>query len=254
MAYPIPSSDHRLHSGSGIVHCIISTVEDVAPEPNEPPPLFHQVKLTISSRIHLIRHYCLSDVVTGDRLLYPPETFRFESDLFKDNKEVVSLLLSYILKSNDLFDDYSDLDQIVNDIMGRGLEFSESLTSVAADKEPEVLHLVAELDEIVEERIDYESEWDLSLERAVEESELELEACNYGMVPAEEASVKEMLKKVDKAESGDCMICLEEFKAEISDALEMPCSHAFHGGCIQTWLKQSHYCPVCRFEMPIVMN
>ncbi|OMP14240.1 Zinc finger, RING-type [Corchorus olitorius] len=74
------------------------------------------------------------------------------------------------------------------------------------------------------------------------------------MVPAEEESVKKMLKKVVNAESGDCMICLEEFEAEISDALEMPCSHAFHGGCIQTWLKQSHYCPVCRFEMPTLMN
>ncbi|EOY02003.1 Uncharacterized protein TCM_011767 [Theobroma cacao] len=84
------------------------------------------------------------------------------------------------------------------------------------------------------------------------------------MVPAKESSVKKMLKRVS-VEDGDCdgenikkrrviadecVICLEELKVG-SDASQMPCSHTFHGDCIEKWLKQSHYCPICRFEMPI---
>ncbi|MBA0762273.1 hypothetical protein Gotri_011912 [Gossypium trilobum] len=67
-----------------------------------------------------------------------------------------------------------------------------------------------------------------------------------------ESSIKEMIEKV-KVEAGDeekCMICLEEVEVGF-EASQMPCSHVFHDDCIKKWLKQSHYCPICRFEMPI---
>ncbi|KAK9001867.1 hypothetical protein V6N11_024565 [Hibiscus sabdariffa] len=78
----------------------------------------------------------------------------------------------------------------------------------------------------------------------------EMESSDYGMVPAQESSVREMVARV-RVEEGDedCTICLEGFGAG-SYAARMPCSHIFHGECIQEWLKQSHYCPLCRFEMP----
>ena len=89
------------------------------------------------------------------------------------------------------------------------------------------------------------------------------------MVPATELSIEKMLKKVrvvvvgaDEEDDDDeekekylvreeetCMVCLEEYGAG-SCASRMPCSHVFHDECIITWLRQSHYCPLCRFEMP----
>ncbi|KAB2068661.1 hypothetical protein ES319_A08G046900v1 [Gossypium barbadense] len=63
--------------------------------------------------------------------------------------------------------------------------------------------------------------------------------------------VKEMVRmvRVEDGEEEDCMICLEELEVGFY-ASRMPCSHTFHGDCIEKWLKQSHYCPLCRFEMP----
>ncbi|KAK1552873.1 hypothetical protein Q3G72_024779 [Acer saccharum] len=108
------------------------------------------------------------------------------------------------------------------------------------------------------------------MHRALRESMVEFERRNYGMVPASASSLKNMLKRVRVAaadidaeeeserkrrrvkissSSENCSICLEELEAG-SYGTSMPCSHMFHGGCIVKWLKQSHYCPVCRYEMP----
>ncbi|KAK8572169.1 hypothetical protein V6N13_047782 [Hibiscus sabdariffa] len=78
----------------------------------------------------------------------------------------------------------------------------------------------------------------------------EMESSDYGMVPALESSIREMVATV-RVDDGDdnCTICLEGFEGG-TYAARMPCSHIFHGECIEEWLKQSHYCPVCRFEMP----
>ncbi|KAL4310706.1 hypothetical protein GQ457_01G029440 [Hibiscus cannabinus] len=73
----------------------------------------------------------------------------------------------------------------------------------------------------------------------------EFENNHYGMVRATESSVKNMVK----VEDGDCMVCLEELRVGF-EASQMPCSHIFHAHCIRRWLNQSHYCPICRFQMP----
>ncbi|TYH90952.1 hypothetical protein ES332_A13G084300v1 [Gossypium tomentosum] len=87
--------------------------------------------------------------------------------------------------------------------------------------------------------------------RALAESESEFENVNYGMVPAKESLVKEMLKtvRIEAGDEEDCMICLEELEVGF-DAFRMPCCHTFHGDCIEKWLRPGHYCPICRFEMP----
>ncbi|XP_050278353.1 uncharacterized protein LOC126719897 [Quercus robur] len=99
--------------------------------------------------------------------------------------------------------------------------------------------------------------------RALRESAMEFERRRYGMVPARKSALKGMLKRVRVEdcvkgseakrrcvrERETCTICLEEFEAG-SEALCMPCTHIFHAGCIVKWLNESHYCPVCRFEVP----
>ncbi|MBA0720931.1 hypothetical protein Golax_008526 [Gossypium laxum] len=47
----------------------------------------------------------------------------------------------------------------------------------------------------------------------------------------------------------ECAICLNEF-SEGDEVASMPCTHVFHDGCIVKWLKTSHLCPLCRFQMP----
>ncbi|KAK8615011.1 hypothetical protein V6N13_068797 [Hibiscus sabdariffa] len=94
---------------------------------------------------------------------------------------------------------------------------------------------------------------DTLLTRALTESasaSSEFERNNYGMVAAREASIEEMVKRVE-IEAGDktCVICLNELEVGF-EAARMPCSHDFHDDCIKKWLRQSHYCPICRFEMP----
>ncbi|WJZ81045.1 hypothetical protein VitviT2T_000907 [Vitis vinifera] len=76
----------------------------------------------------------------------------------------------------------------------------------------------------------------------------ENEGRGKGMIPATDISIK-ALKTETILEGESCMICLEELSGG-SEVTVMPCSHVFHGSCIIRWLKQSHVCPICRFEMP----
>ncbi|KAL4273070.1 hypothetical protein GQ457_13G029400 [Hibiscus cannabinus] len=76
------------------------------------------------------------------------------------------------------------------------------------------------------------------------------------LVPAAKESIQ-ALKKVKLAEDyGDnggveCMICMEKLvQSEREVVTSMPCSHLFHGECIERWLSTSHLCPLCRFPMP----
>ncbi|KZV38819.1 hypothetical protein F511_21821 [Dorcoceras hygrometricum] len=76
-----------------------------------------------------------------------------------------------------------------------------------------------------------------------------MEGPDLRMVPATVSSIESLNITTAKAEQ-NCSICLEDFDLGCQ-VVSMPCSHVFHEECIKTWLRRSHYCPLCRFEMPI---
>jgi len=51
------------------------------------------------------------------------------------------------------------------------------------------------------------------------------------------------------ADGGQCHICLQDF-ADGDKLRALPCNHAFHVECVDTWLKQKNNCPTCRAELP----
>ncbi|KAK8480889.1 hypothetical protein V6N13_004296 [Hibiscus sabdariffa] len=133
-------------------------------------------------------------------------------------------------------------DAIIQAIIEFALE--ASLTRVDAG---ETLCLSCMIRAVLTETGNNQDTW---LTRALAESASEFERDSYGMVAATEASIEEMLERVEvEARDETCMICLNELEVGF-EAARMPCSHGFHGDCIEKWLRQSHYCPICRFEMP----
>ncbi|KAI7818107.1 hypothetical protein BC939DRAFT_464016 [Gamsiella multidivaricata] len=53
---------------------------------------------------------------------------------------------------------------------------------------------------------------------------------------------------MEEASDENCSICLQVY--ELSDQLRpLPCRHAFHVECIDTWLKSNAQCPICRQEV-----
>ncbi|KAI9126710.1 hypothetical protein K1719_002306 [Acacia pycnantha] len=55
----------------------------------------------------------------------------------------------------------------------------------------------------------------------------------------------------DEGLSDNCSICLKDLRV---DAVQMPCSHFFHGNCIVNWLLKKSNCPLCRFEIASSQN
>jgi len=59
-----------------------------------------------------------------------------------------------------------------------------------------------------------------------------------------------MAKKAAECDVVECCICLEELDADIT-VVQLPCKHAFHQGCAETWLTRCPTfsyakCPMCR--------
>ncbi|XP_060184685.1 uncharacterized protein LOC132614290 [Lycium barbarum] len=77
---------------------------------------------------------------------------------------------------------------------------------------------------------------------------------NVGMVPASKTSIMQLPERMeideDQCLNDDCPICYAQLGKEGERIVCMPCSHMFHGDCITTWLDRSHYCPICRYDMP----
>ncbi|KAK6242787.1 zinc finger protein [Theobroma cacao] len=234
------------------------------PEIFYPTPPFVQIELNIALQFGFRRHYCLTDQfvdLDDEGMLLSQETIRFDLRALKNCDRIYQILGPMLVRLR-LNPNARPCRAIIKDIIRQGVSIGTS----ESNRGRQVLPLQAVLWGTFVEHVNEEEEDEVLIERALEESASEFESSNYNMVPAKESSVKKMLKSVrveavecdqkveEKIKKGrldaeNCVICLEELKVG-SDASRMPCSHIFHGDCIEKWLKQSHYCPVCRFEMP----
>lgn len=72
-------------------------------------------------------------------------------------------------------------------------------------------------------------------------------------IPASAESIEALVAESFKAavDVEECVVCLEKMSPGVSIVILLPCSHIFHSECIVAWLRNSHVCPLCRFEMPI---
>ncbi|KAE8727386.1 hypothetical protein F3Y22_tig00005465pilonHSYRG00151 [Hibiscus syriacus] len=113
---------------------------------------------------------------------------------------------------------------------------------------------------------------EVDLDDLIESDELvdESLASSVNFTPASTSSIKELkrvkyrddddedyipLKKrrklsQDSSSRKECVICLDEFSDQ-DEVTSMPCDHVYHYDCIVEWLKTSHLCPMCRYQMPI---
>ena len=49
-------------------------------------------------------------------------------------------------------------------------------------------------------------------------------------------------------EDKQCVICMTDY-IENESLTGLPCCHYFHESCINTWLKESRLCPICRLDI-----
>ncbi|KAK8474334.1 hypothetical protein V6N13_068449 [Hibiscus sabdariffa] len=196
-----------------------------------------QVELTLNFTL-LLR--CLDSVPLLSFPFTAQETLTFDLLLLHQRNQVHQVLAPVFTT---LGINSSYYDTMVDTIIRRGLEIAEWMFELGLNFK--VLYLASVIHATVEVSA---ARLEFIMSRVLAGSEME--SSDYGMVPAQESSVREMVATVWVEEGDeDCTICLEGFEAG-SYAARMPCSHIFHAECIQEWLKHSHYCPLCRFEMP----
>ncbi|XP_002511528.2 receptor homology region, transmembrane domain- and RING domain-containing protein 3 [Ricinus communis] len=96
---------------------------------------------------------------------------------------------------------------------------------------------------------------EVEYERYLEEvgnPEMESMEIEARLIPAAESSIRALKRMVfdDLENLRECTICMEQIEAGM-EAIQMPCSHFYHPDCIVSWLRNGHFCPLCRYEMPV---
>ncbi|KAJ7943511.1 E3 ubiquitin-protein ligase RING1-like [Quillaja saponaria] len=191
-----------------------------------------------------IEEYCLS------------KSFDFSTfKCYDSSSRLLTKMLSQLGVVNPEFQWHQE---IIKKVIDFGLEIGNKVSNMGK----KILPVFVNLDLLVFHVTDERS----LIESALLESRLEYEVReSNGMVPASKSAVEALVKRVRVVKDGkkrsqrvpceervntDCTICLEEIGKGSSFAARMPCSHVFHEDCILRWLNESHYCPVCRFEIP----
>ncbi|KAF8650521.1 hypothetical protein HU200_063893 [Digitaria exilis] len=76
------------------------------------------------------------------------------------------------------------------------------------------------------------------------------DAAGGGLSPGELAALPcHDFVKAAAAVGGDCAVCLEAFEPGDRCRRLPRCEHSFHAECVDSWLRKSSACPVCRADV-----
>uniref|UniRef100_A0A0D9VKK4 RING-type domain-containing protein n=1 Tax=Leersia perrieri TaxID=77586 RepID=A0A0D9VKK4_9ORYZ len=72
-----------------------------------------------------------------------------------------------------------------------------------------------------------------------------------GQIAEERAEVSELPchDVKEDAGAGECAVCLEAFRPGDRRRVLPGCEHGFHAQCVDSWLRKSRLCPICRAEV-----
>lgn len=187
------------------------------------------IPMDFSNESHPIIRNSSTDSISV-KLTHPQ--FSFEDEYFSTG---LAMLLSGYGVDDSLLDLYTER------IITAGRELIDRECEKAKRR---VIPLVVEIGK-VEYVMEDEERW------AEWESMEEFERRNGGRVRASEEAVKSLKRVVVEVgeEEMNCVVCLEEVEVG-KMGMVMPCEHVFHEDCILTWLKESHLCPLCRYQLP----
>ena len=61
------------------------------------------------------------------------------------------------------------------------------------------------------------------------------------------STVKEIKKN---SENNKCVICLSDFQIGEQEST-LPCLHFFHSNCIEKWISEKKWCPICKYDISL---
>ncbi|TMW83550.1 hypothetical protein EJD97_001383 [Solanum chilense] len=142
---------------------------------------------------------------------------------------------------------YEEIDHAISQLLMNKFQDQQHVIVEQTIRELQRIIITSEMSELcvdVVSQIDHYCDGKILL--ALEES-----SSLDGMISASESSIEllEPMEDDERNSNDECLVCLDELGEE-TDVLRLPCTHMFHDQCITKWLRNSHYCLLCHFEMP----
>ena len=87
------------------------------------------------------------------------------------------------------------------------------------------------------------------LRRVAEHAQEEGGGRGAGLTPEEVGELPcHEFEEEGAAGGGECAVCMEAFRAGDRCRVLPRCGHGFHAECVDSWLRKSRRCPLCRAE------